>query len=226
MWKGLGFGWNKARAFKARLIKVCPAIAPRSGQDLGVYWDSEMAALLETWGEGNAWVEIQFLMVNCKGKVLDIACGTGKTIEKLASFQDLELHGFDISDFLIQKAIDRGIAKERLKVCDATKTGYETDAFDCSYSIGSLEHFTEEGIAQFISETCRITRHGSYHMIPVSRTGKDEGWIKTYQSYHNNSVAWWEKQFRRVYKNVYIIDSRWEDDISLGKWIICFKEGE
>jgi ubiquinone/menaquinone biosynthesis C-methylase UbiE len=224
LWKGLRFVWHKVRPPKGPLMKGHSTNAPMNGQDLDVYWDSKMAALLETWGEGNVWVEIKFIMANCKGKVLDIACGTGKTIEMLNSFSNLELYGCDISDFLIQKAIDRGILKERLKVCDATKTGYEDDAFDYSYSIGSLEHFTERGIAQFITETYRITRHGSYHMMPVSRSGKDEGWMKTYQSFHNNSVEWWEKQFKRLYKNVYAIDSRWEDDISVGKWFVCFKD--
>ena len=55
-------------------------------QDLNVYWDPKMADLLEKWGEGNAWHEIDFLMANCHGKVLDIACGTGKNMMQLAKF--------------------------------------------------------------------------------------------------------------------------------------------
>lgn len=195
-----------------------------NSQKLDLYWDSSMASLLETWGDGNAWEEIKFLMVNCKGKVLDIACGTGKVIEILAPFPNLELYGCDISDFLVQKAIDRGIKKERLKVCDFTKNAYEENAFDYSYSIGSLEHFTEEGIAQFISETYRITRHGSYHQIPISRSGKDEGWIIPYQACFNNSVKWWVEKFKRVYKSVHVLNSSWKDDISSGKWFVCFKD--
>lgn len=226
LWQGLRLLRQKARLLKSRFIAGAPVSAPQSGQDMDVYWDDKMAALLETWGEGNVWDEIKFLMANCKGKVLDIACGTGKTIETLSSFQDLELYGCDISDFLIQKAVDRGIRKDRLKVCDATKSGYATDAFDYSYSIGSLEHFTEEGIALFILEAYRITRYGSFHMVPVSRSGKDEGWMKTYQSFHNNSPEWWVEQLKRLYRKVYVIDSRWQDDISVGKWIVCFKEGE
>lgn len=216
LWKGMRSVWHKVSPPKIEDKK--------DKQDLDLYWDKGMADLLETWGEGNAWTEIKFIMVNCKGKILDIACGTGKTMEILKVYPNLELYGCDISDFLIQKAFDRGILKERLKVCDATKSGYDDNAFDYSYSIGSLEHFTLEGITQFIEETYRITKHGTYHMMPVSRSGKDEGWMKTYQSFHNNSVAWWENQFRRMYKNVYVIDSKWEDGISVGKWFICFKE--
>src|SRR5689334_19191533 len=45
-------------------------------QALDVYWDAQMAAILETWGIGNAWNEIQLLLLNARGTVLDIACGT------------------------------------------------------------------------------------------------------------------------------------------------------
>jgi hypothetical protein len=63
-------------------------------------------------------------------------------------------------------------------------------------------------------------------MIPVSRSGKDEGWIKTLQSYYNNSVDWWLKKYKSSYQSVFVIDSSWEDDISVGKWFICIKNIE
>src|SRR6267142_156814 len=64
-------------------------------QDLTPYWDEEFAQLLETWGEGTAWNEIQFLLANAKGRTLDIACGTGKVSQLLQRFPALELHGCD-----------------------------------------------------------------------------------------------------------------------------------
>jgi SAM-dependent methyltransferase len=190
-------------------------------QDLGVYWDPKMAALLETWGIGNAWNEIQLLLVNTEGKVIDIACGTGKVMTLLAPYPRLEVHGFDISDFLIQKAIDRGIPRDRLKIADATKTDYPDHAFDYGYSIGSLEHFTEDGIVAFAAETRRIVKRASFHQIPTSRSGKDHGWIKTLQSYHNNSVGWWLERFHTAYPTVHVFDSAWNDKISVGKWFVC-----
>ncbi|MCA2694472.1 MULTISPECIES: class I SAM-dependent methyltransferase [unclassified Microcystis] len=197
-----------------------------NGQDLEIYWNPDMAEILDTWGEGNAWNELEFLMVNCRGKVLDIACGTGKNIETLSKFPPIEVYGCDISDFLIKKALDRGIPEERLKICDATKTDYHDNSFNYSYSIGSLEHFTENGIVQFVAEAYRITQYSSFHMIPVSRSGKDEGWIKTLQSFHNNSVNWWLNKYKSSYQSVFVIDSSWQDDISVGKWFICIKNIE
>lgn len=192
-------------------------------QDLDLYWDPEMAKILDTWGEGNAWNEVQMLFMNANGKVLDIACGTGKTMEILRKFSNIELYGCDISDFLLSKAEARGFKKDHLLVTDATNMSYSDDQFSYSYSIGSLEHFTIEGIDKFIAEAKRVTKCGSYHMIPVSRSNTNEGWMKTLQSFHNNSVDWWLDKFRAHYPTVYALDSKWDDEISLGKWIICNK---
>lgn len=197
------------------------ASADGTVQDVELYWDEDFAQALETWGEGNAWKEIELLMADRKGKVLDIACGTGKVMQILSSFPEIEIYGCDISDLLIGKAIKRGIPPERLKVCDATQTGYQDDFFDYAYSIGSLEHFTEEGIYKFLQECRRIVKNTSFHQIPVSRGGQNEGWIQPLQSYHNNSVDWWLEKFRTAYKDVYVIGSLWEDKISVGKWFVC-----
>lgn len=195
--------------------------ADASKQDLDLYWDEEMAQVLESWGNGNAWDEIQFLMTNCQGLVLDIACGTGKVMEVLKGFADVEVHGCDISDLLIAKALERGLAQSRLKVCDATQLPYGDAQFDYSYSIGSLEHFTVDGIGQAIAEMARVTRRASFHMMPTSRSLKDEGWLKTYQSFHNCSPEWWVKHFKRSFNEVRVLSSRWEDNISVGTWFLC-----
>ncbi len=196
--------------------------ASQDKQNLDLYWDPAMAATLETWGEKNVWREIQFIMLNSEGRVLDVACGTGKTMEIVANV-GADVHGCDISDFLIQKAVERGIAENKLTVCDATRMPYPDNHFNYAYSIGSLEHFTENGIAAFLGECHRVAARASFHMIPVSRSGRDEGWIKTDQSYFNNSVEWWLKKYKSIYGRVYVLESSWEDRISTGKWFMCFK---
>jgi len=224
--------WNSLLSLKTSLkassnsYLSSPTNLHTDRQDLDVYWDDEMAKLLDTWGEGNVWNEIQFLMANCEGRVLDIACGTGKTMEIISKFPNVEVYGIDISDLLIGKAIERGILDSHLKVGDATSTNYLDNFFRYSYSIGSLEHFTNEGILQFITESYRVTEIASFHQIPVSRNGKDEGWVKSFQSYHNNSVDWWLSKFNLSYPNVYVIDSTWSDGISVGKWFVCCKNSD
>jgi SAM-dependent methyltransferase len=192
-------------------------------QDLDVYSDPRMAETLEQWGEGTAWNEIQLLMADRCGRALDIACGTGKVMRLLARYRALEVHGCDISAMLIAKAVGHGIPRERLVLADATAMSYPDNAFDWGYSIGSLEHFTEQGITNFLRECHRVVRGGTFHMIPVARDGHDHGWIKTTQSYHNNSVGWWEPRCRAIYARVHLLDSSWADQISVGKWLICEK---
>lgn len=213
----------------AAAASVAPDPIPSANvkeQDLALYWDPKVAAILETWGEGTVWEEIKYLLVNCEGSVLDIACGTGKNIAMNSFIKAIEIYGCDISDALINKARARGIPDHRLQVCDATNTDYQSNQFNYGYSIGSLEHFTEEGIDKFLSEANRIVSKRNFHMIPVSRSGLDEGWLKTMQSAHNNSVKWWLKKFEKHFSNVYMLDSRWPGDIiSEGKWFVCDKRG-
>lgn len=192
-------------------------------QDLDIYFSEEFANVLETWGENHVWIEIQLLLANCSGKVLDIACGTGIVIKKLEINPNIQVFGFDISNLLIERAIMKGIDKDKIKLMDATKTDYPNLSFDYSYSIGSLEHFTESGIIDFIAETSRYTKTGSFHMIPVSKSGKNEGWIKTAQSFYNNSELWWLEKFKESYKNVIMVNSGWNDLISNGRWFLCYK---
>jgi SAM-dependent methyltransferase len=225
LWKGLARAKARLSGWLAARSGQDPMQQPVEGkQDLNVYWQPEVAKILERWGEGTAWTEIEFLLVNCRGRVLDIACGPGNNIEMLSRFSALEVHGCDISDYLIGRAIKRGIPKDRLRVCDATQMDYPDQTFDYAYSIGSLEHFTESGIAALISEAHRVTRSNTFHMLPVSRSGKDEGWLKTVQSFYNNSTDWWLEKFRATYADVYVLDSKWEDKLSVGKWFVCLKE--
>ena len=203
-----------------RLAGVAAVSAP-DRQALDVYWDEEMERVLEVWGEGNVWSEIQLAMAGRQGRALDIACGTGKTMEVLASEKGLELWGCDISDRLIARAIGRGIAAERLYIGDATSLPYEDGFFDYSFSIGSIEHFTEEGIAQMLAECRRVTRSAAFHMHPISKSGRDEGWITTAQSYFNNSAEWWLGKYQHSFTTVRVLNSLWSDERSVGKWFVC-----
>ena len=60
-------------------------------------------------------------------------------------------------------------------------------------------------------------------MMPTSRDNKNQGWMKTYQTFHNNNQDWWIKKFEKKFSRVYVVDSSWSDFISVGKWFFCFK---
>ena len=196
-------------------------VSGASDVDLDVYWDPQMAQLLDTWGEGTVWNELESFLGNSTGRILDIACGTGVMMQRLSKISGAELHGCDISDALLSKAVERGIEEARLTQCDATVMPYDKGYFEHAYSIGSLEHFPMSGIESLMGQTARIVTGSVMHMVPVSRSGRDEGWIKRYQTYYNNSIEWWIERCRTQYAAVSVLDSRWEDDISVGKWFVC-----
>lgn len=214
--------WNGVREMKKTTLLNRSVLPNPNKQDLNPYFDEEFAKLLDTWGEKTAWNELRMLFYNCQGKVLDIACGTGVCM-KLVEKPGLEIYGCDISELLIKKAIARGIPAERLKVCDATKTDYPDNFFDYAYSVGSLEHFTEEGILGFIRESARICRGPAFHHMPCSKSGKNEGWMKTTQSFFNNTPEWWVELFRAQYSKVEVLHSAAKDEYSDGKWFLCEK---
>lgn len=220
LWHVLSYAKRKLLQFKTSPITNNNA----RYQDLDVYWQPNMAEILERWGDGNVWSEIEFLLVNCRGRILDIACGTGKVIDSLSIYDFLDIYGCDISDLLIDEALKRGIAKDHVIVADATKLPYEDNFFDYAYSIGSLEHFTESGILDFLSECRRVVQKASFHQIPVSLSGKDEGWLTHDQSFFNNSVDWWLKRYSAVFNTVYVLKSCWKGDVSKGRWFICFHQ--
>jgi SAM-dependent methyltransferase len=194
-------------------------------QDTDIYFDPAFAEILETWGVNNAWHEIQFLLGNRRGKVLDLACGTGRTHDFLKRFTYLEYYGCDISSMLIEGAIKRGISRERLRVLDATKLDYASGEFDYVFSIGSLEHFTLDGLRSALAECCRVCRGINLHQVPVSRSGLNEGWITPYQSYWNNSEKWWSSIFNEVFgSNLWVMTSKWGDNASRGVWFVCGNE--
>ena len=87
-----------------------------------------------------------------------------------------------------------------------------------------LSTLLRKGSRHLVAEAHRITRKASFHMLPVSKSGKDEGWLKTYQSAFYNSVDWWLAKFHQSYQTVHVLDSLWNDPKSVGKWFVCVKE--
>ena len=193
-------------------------------QDIDIYETDLTAEKLSEWGEGTTWNEIKMFFISQEGKVLDLACGIGRNMRDIKHINpNLDVYGCDISQNLVDICINSGIDREKLICCDATKINFDQNFVDYSYSIGSLEHFTEKGLEEVISKLQCITKKFSIHMMPVSKKNLNEGWIKTYQTFHNNKTEWWVEKFKKKFSRVDVIDSVWEDHISVGKWFVCYK---
>lgn len=206
------------------LVKKYAKRSSGEKQYLDVYWDDDYIKDALNWGSGTVWNEIQYLLLSAKGTVLDIACGPAPVMSILdKTNKNIKSYGCDISDRLVELAIKNGISKDRIKVADATNLDYKDNCFDYSYSIGSLEHFTEDGIEAFIDNCYRVTRVASYHQIPTCKDGRLEGWINLKQSFHNMPISWWKEKFSKKFPEVVTLNSSWNDVLSDGTWFICKK---
>jgi SAM-dependent methyltransferase len=201
--------------------------APRqidaSCRETGIFQNDTFADLLETWAAQNAWNEILTFLADCSGPVLDIGCGVGVAMRLLERFPYLQVHGFDLSEKLIKRAVQIGVSTDRLTVGDATSMPFADGSFVCGYTIGMLHYLTDEEIFKVLKECGRVVVGSTFHQIPVDRHGNDMGWVKTFQTVQNNSLTWWETKFLSAYPRVEILDSAWADDMCLGKWAVCSK---
>ena len=66
-----------------------------------------------------------------------------------------------------------------------------------------------------------ITKKYTVHMMPVSKNMN--GVDQNISNFCNNSAAWWVNKFKQKFSKVEVIDSSWEDHISIGKWFVCYK---
>lgn len=180
--------------------------------------------LLNNWGKDNVWNEIKLLIALCRGKILDIACGTGEVIDQLKPFDHCSFYGCDVVSVLIEKAKQKGIPEEQLQVCNASKLPYPDSYFDFSYSIGSFHCMeSEQVITEALKESGRVTKNAFFFQVATSRRNRDEGLIRFHQHFYNNSVGWWKNKCLQIYDKVFVLDSQWNDAVSDGKWFLCFK---
>ncbi len=140
--------------------------------------------------ENNAWHELNLLLANCRGKILDNASGTGLNMSDFIRIYSLDIHGCDFSDFLSDKATARGFDRSKLTVCNASLLPFDSIEIDYSYSIGSLESVDLRGLENAIAESARVTRVAVFHQALTSRNERDNGWIEPSQFYWNNSSGW------------------------------------
>jgi ubiquinone/menaquinone biosynthesis C-methylase UbiE len=92
------------------------------------------------------------------GKVLDIGCGTGNWLVRLAKkYKKFELHGIDRSQGMLAVAAKKNQNIE-LKTGLAEKLPYNDGEFDFVFMIEALHHFDDQ--AQSLREASRVLKPG------------------------------------------------------------------
>ncbi|MCP4021803.1 MAG: class I SAM-dependent methyltransferase [Desulfobacteraceae bacterium] len=131
---------------------------------MGYIFDFKNASVYDTWFEQpkNRYcldLEIK-LMIDLlspkKGqRILDIGCGTGKSLEPLME-KGLNLTGIDPSQYMLDAASKKIKQKADLHKAFAEDLPFEDNAFDSAVFFTSLE-FTERP-AKAVEEACRVAK--------------------------------------------------------------------
>jgi len=91
-----------------------------------------------------------------KSKVIDVGCGTGRTLLWLKGLGFKNLIGVDITRSSLKHCKKIGI--KNVYLMDVFGLKYKTEEFDLVFSEGLVEHFNESDFISSINEICRVSR--------------------------------------------------------------------
>ncbi len=97
------------------------------------------------------------------GKVLDVSCGTGEFLRKLATKKKTELYGTDISSQMIAKAQKKLGNHVQLKKADVHNLPFQDNYFDYVVSTEAFHHYYDQQRA--LQEMKRVLRKGGKAII-------------------------------------------------------------
>ncbi len=90
------------------------------------------------------------------GKILDVGCGTGTFLARIAKTYQVDCTGVDISKKSIAFANRWGSPRLHFKVADATQLPFADESFDHVLSFDALEHIQDQSKA--LSEIARVLK--------------------------------------------------------------------
>jgi 27-O-demethylrifamycin SV methyltransferase len=96
-------------------------------------------------------------------RILDIGCGTGRTLKKISSRLKLELYGCEISTAMLNEASKKLNSEAELKNCPAENLDFDSDFFDVVFTIECMHHFPFP--QEFIEEAYRVLNINGYLII-------------------------------------------------------------
>ncbi|HET6583376.1 MAG TPA: methyltransferase domain-containing protein [Nannocystaceae bacterium] len=119
------------------------------GRDRGYHKliDDQAAALVRRVGEG--------------GDVLEVGCGTGLLLQRVAGFARTAI-GIDLSPGMLERARARGL---EVVEGSATALPFTDDRFDVAYSFKVLSHVPE--LERALAEMLRVVRPGGHIVFDI-----------------------------------------------------------
>jgi ubiquinone/menaquinone biosynthesis C-methylase UbiE len=100
------------------------------------------------------------LFPNIAGKrVLDLACGTGRWLEKLSIAGPVLGVGIDLSPAMLDVAREKSAIRARLAQADCLNLPFKDSVFDLAICSFALEHMGD--LNRFAIETCRVLQESA-----------------------------------------------------------------
>jgi ubiquinone/menaquinone biosynthesis C-methylase UbiE len=110
---------------------------------------------------------IDLLGARSSHRVLEVGCGAGNILEQMPRGADL--HGIDISDYILEKARRRLGDRAKIVKADAEALPYENSSIDRVYCSEVLEHVLSPG--KVLAEMRRVVRPDGVVVVSVPNEG-------------------------------------------------------
>lgn len=154
--------WRVRKVISDRLplLYHLVANAGMSGND-AAHWDARLA---ETW-DGRDWpvkTERIRALTNLTDTILDVGCGNGSILRRLASDGYRNLHGFEISDYAVKRLRAEGMTMWQGRLPTLPMPDAHCDVVIASQV---LEHVIRRG--RFAKEIARVLKPGGRAFIFV-----------------------------------------------------------
>lgn len=145
------------------------------GRDRGYHQliDEQAAEIVSRYGEGR--------------DVLEVGCGTGLVLERLAGFAK-RAEGIDLSPGMLEHARSRGLAVQQ---GNATELPFEDESFDVVCSFKVLAHVPDLQAA--LLEMARVLRPGGHAVFDLYNSRSLRALIKRVASRRKTSSAYEER---------------------------------
>ena len=168
------------------------------------------------------WRELEFLKDFCAqgNNVLDFGCGNGRLLELIGDIPNVQYHGLDVSQGLIDLARQRYFASNAHfdKISPSqTSLAFQDNFFNTIYSIAVFHHFPSKNYRREVAaELYRTTNNGGHIIITV--------WYLWQPKYLKNILRnWREKIFETLIRmsGVLSAGSRHDSGVKNLDWNDC-----
>lgn len=125
---------------------------------------------------------IRELLAHPYQTLLDVGCGTGWLLNRLARVHPAEYHGLDVSENMLAVAEEKHIPGAVFVQGVADQLPYADNFFDVVTCIQSFHHYPDPDRA--MREVLRVLKPGGLYLLSDTGVGGLAGWIDNHILFH------------------------------------------